>query len=176
MTGDKNKKRGSNEKVSIDILGAQRLASKLQKVIRLGTSTKQEMKEVDIFFYTHLSTPTKNILNELNILMNKSWSSKSRKLLNEIYFNIFNVLNELSSLQQFGYNDIVDSNGNVNSVKLNMLIDIDTEISSFVSLLKHNVTKLESNAQFIKLIHNQIEQLITLLIELLQKRQVFIES
>lgn len=176
MIGEPNKKRGSSEKVSVDIIGAQRLASKLQKVIRLGQSSKQDMKEVDIFFYTHLSSPTINILNELKQLMNKSMSDRSRKLLNEIHVNIFNVLNELSSLQQFGYNNIVDLKGNVNSIKINMLIDIDTEISSFITLLENNVKKLETNLKFIKMIHDQIEQLITFLIELLRKRKDFIES
>lgn len=176
MTAEPDKKSGSAEKISIDLIGAQRLASKIQRVVRLGKSTKGEMKETDIFYYNYLSLQIKNMLNELEQLKNKSWSTRSKKLLNEIYINIFNVLNELSSFQQIGYNNVVDLKGNANIIKLNMLINIDTEISSLIIHLKNNIKKLESNTRLIKAIHNQIQQLISIFNELIHKRMDLLKN
>jgi len=176
MAGEQDKKGGSPEKFSEQLKGAQRLASRLQRAVRLSQTTWRDMREVDLYISSHLISRTANALDTVDTLLNRSRSSQTREMLGQVYIDLMSLFGEFRSLEAQGYSSLIEPDGRINPVKLDQLIDLDGDLASNVVALENHVTGLNRNSRLSISSYDQIHSIMGIVVELLEERRRLVES
>ncbi len=134
------------------------------------------MRAVDRHISSYLTSKTANILDIIDSLQNGSRSARSKEMMGQLYIDVMRVFGESQSLESHGYSSLIQADGKIDSDKLDELIDLDSEMSSYTAGLERVIVSVEnrngvSNGEYL-----QIRQFIDIILELLERRRVLVES
>jgi hypothetical protein len=176
MTGDRDMKSEPRERLSKKLIGAQRLASRLQRAIRLGETSPREMQEVDLHVSSNLISRTANAIDNIDTLLNRSRSTQTREMLSRVNSDLRCLLSELKLTKNQGYSTLIREGGKIDPKKLDNLIDLDSEIAFNVAALENSAIGLNSIGRLSGTSQDQIHQSITITTEMLGKRRRILET
>ena len=114
--------------------GIVKLASLLQKALDTGRSNYVEMSEISRYISYYIKTQTDDSAMYMDYILNNYRDDNSFRRLRNDLVTLFNGLNETVAN---GYEKLVAPNGSMNRNMLEELIQIDTEITSTMSLIKN---------------------------------------
>jgi len=114
--------------------GIVKLASLLQKALDTGRSNYVEMSEISRYVSYYIKTQIDDSVMYMDYILNNYRDDNSFRHLRNDLVTLFNELNETASN---GYEKLVAPNGSVNRNMLEELIQIDTEITSAMNLIKN---------------------------------------
>jgi hypothetical protein len=114
--------------------GIVKLASLLQKALDTGRSNYVEMNEISRYVSYYIKTQIDDSSMYMDYILNNHRDDNNFKHLRNDLVTLFNELNETTSN---GYERLVAPNGNVNRTMLEDLIQVDTEITSAMNLIKN---------------------------------------
>jgi len=114
--------------------GIVKLASLLQKALDTGRSNYVEMSEISRYVSYYIKTQVDDSAIYIDYILNNHRDDNGFRRLREELFTLFNELNETTSN---GYEKLVAPNGSVNRNMLEELIQIDTEITNAMNLIKN---------------------------------------
>jgi len=113
--------------------GIVKLASLLQKALDTGRSNYVEMSEISRYVSYYIKTQIDDSGMYMDYILNNYRDDNSFRHLRDDLVKLFNELNENASN---GYEKLVAPNGSVNRSVLEELIQIDTEITSAMNMIK----------------------------------------
>jgi len=114
--------------------GIVKLASLLQKALDTGRSNYVEMSEISRYVSYYIKTQIDDSVMYMDYILNNYRDDNSFRHLRNDLVTLFNELNETASN---GYEKLVAPNGSVNRNMLEELIQIDTEITGAMNLIKN---------------------------------------
>gem|GEM_PF-1995081 len=123
-----------NKKEKQGFNGIVKLASLLQKALDTGRSNYVEMSEISRYMSYYIKTQTEDSSMHMDYILNNYRDDNSFKRLRNDLVTLFNQLNETAAN---GYEKLVAPNGSVNKGSLEGLIQIDTEITGAMNLIKN---------------------------------------
>jgi len=126
--------------------GIVKLASLLQKALDTGRSNYVEMSEISRYVGYYIKTQVDDSVMYMDYILNNYRDDNSFRRLRNDLVTLFNELNEMASN---GYEKLVAPNGSVNRDSLEELIQIDTEITSTMNLIR-NVLMAAKNSGEVK--------------------------
>ncbi len=134
------------------------------------------MREVDRYISVHLTSRTANILDIIDTLLHKSRSERSKEMLGQLYIDVMGVFSEFRSLESYGYSTLIQADRTIDPIKLDKLIDLDTDLSSYVARLEKDILGWENKDRLSKGMRDQVRHLKDITLELLEKRRQLVES
>jgi hypothetical protein len=123
-----------NKKEKQGFNGIVKLASLLQKALDTGRSNYVEMSEISRYMSYYIKTQTEESSTHMDYILNNYREDNGFKRLRNDLVTLFGELNETASS---GYEKLVAPNGSVNRGSLEELIQIDTEITGAMNLIKN---------------------------------------
>ncbi len=114
--------------------GIVKLASLLQKALDTGRSNHVEMSEISRYVSYYVKTQIDDSALYMDYILNNYRDDNGFKHLRNDLVAIFNELNDTASS---GYEKLVAPNGSVDKNMLEELIQIDTEITSAMNLIRN---------------------------------------
>jgi hypothetical protein len=123
-----------NKKEKQGFNGIVKLASLLQKALDTGRSNYVEMSEISRYMSYYIKTQTEESSAHMDYILNNYREDNGFKRLRNDLVTLFGDLNETASN---GYEKLVAPNGSVNRGSLEELIQIDTEITGAMNLIKN---------------------------------------
>lgn len=124
--------------------GIVKLASLLQKALDTGRSNNVEMGEVSRYLNYYIKTQVDDSIRYLDYMLN-NWQEdgKFEHLRNDL-LALFEAVGESPS---DGYEDLVMPNGSVSKEMLEELIQVDTEITSDIKLIRDTLMVAKSSGE-----------------------------
>ena len=132
------------KKEKLGFNGIVKLASLLQKALDTGRSNYVEMNEVSRYMGYYIKTQIEDSAMHMDYILNNYRDDNTFKRLRNDLITLFNELNETASN---GYEKLVGPNGNVNKNMLEELIQIDTEITSSMNLIKNALMAAKNSGE-----------------------------
>lgn len=114
--------------------GIVKLASLLQKALDTGRSNYVEMSEISRYISYYIKTQIDDSAMYMDYILNNYRDDNSFRRLRNDLVTLFNELNETAPN---GYEKVVAPNGSVNRNVLEELIQVDTEITSAMNLIRN---------------------------------------
>lgn len=124
--------------------GIVKLASLLQKALDTGRSNYVELSEISRYVSYYVKTQIDDSSMYMDYILNNHNDSDGFKRLRTELAELFNKLNETTVN---GYEKLVAPNGSVNKNLLEQLIQIDTEITSSMNLIKNVLMAVKNNGE-----------------------------
>ncbi|MFQ5940408.1 MAG: hypothetical protein ACE5KA_01750 [Nitrososphaerales archaeon] len=141
--------------------GIVKLASLLQKALETGRSNYIEMSEVNRYISYYVKTQIDESSAYVDYILNNSKNGMEFKRLRNDFAKVFE---EISKTTLYGYEKLVAPNGGVNKSSLEQLIEIDTEITATMNIIRNGLRNGKVHG---KITHNEVKEIDILLKELM---------
>ncbi|MEM4298082.1 MAG: hypothetical protein QW815_06930 [Nitrososphaerota archaeon] len=125
-----------------DLRNVQRLASRLQRMVKTGQGFPLVLKQVDEHFLNLVSQEISEILGRIEFLMGRTEEASLKEGLGQIYISMVDLLEDFESRGGHSYQRLLESARSVDPVRLNNLIDVDSELVFSLSKLKEVLKNL----------------------------------
>jgi hypothetical protein len=140
--------------------GVVKLASLLQKALETGKSSYVEMNEITRYVNYYVKTHVDDSCMYLDYMINKHNNGEAFGGLAD---ELRSAFGDLSKIVCEGYEKLVAPNGNVNRALLDRLIQVDSEITSTVNMIRNTLMGAKNNGQMNK---DDIKEISRMLMEL----------
>lgn len=124
--------------------GIVKLASLLQKALDTGRSNYVEMSEISRYVSYYIKTQVDDSVMYMDYILNNYRDDNSFRRFRNDLVTLFNDLNETATN---GYEKLVAPNGSVNSERLEELIQIDTEITGTINLIRNTLRAAKNSGE-----------------------------
>jgi len=162
--------RGPAGRSSEHLRSVQRFASMLQRAVDSGRARRRDMVEVDRYLSDQLVSRITSVLSRVDQVRRELISTGLKEKLNPVCSTLTRILEEFSSPEPKGYTTLVQADGSVERSRLSRLIDIDTELLSYLITVEEESARMVKK-RFLEADHEELLQVIDELDELLKRRR-----
>ncbi|NMJ87270.1 MAG: hypothetical protein EX285_05465 [Thaumarchaeota archaeon] len=116
--------------------GVVKLASLLQKALETGRSNYIEMNEISRYMGYYVKRQIDDSCMYMNYVLN---NYKNIEHFKQLSYDLKNIFNDTNKAIVHGYEKLVAPNGSVNKSLLEQLIQIDTEITTTMNIIRSTI-------------------------------------
>ncbi len=142
--------------------GIVKLASLLQKALETGRSNYVEMSEISRYISYYVKTQIDDSSMYMDYILNNYKNGTEFKKLRNDLVKVFNDINRTTA---DGYEKLVAPNGSVNKDLLEQLIQLDTEITASMSMIRGALMNAKGHGEIteqeVKEIADMVDELVT---------------
>lgn len=124
--------------------GVVKLASLLQKALETGRSNYIEMSEISRYISHYVKTQIDDSSTYMDYILNNYRNENNFK---ELRIELVNVFDDINANGVNGYEKLVAPNGSVNKSLLERLIQIDTEITTGMKMIRSVLMNAQNHGE-----------------------------
>lgn len=124
--------------------GIVKLASLLQKALETGRSNYIEMSEISRYIGYYVKTQTDDSSMYMDYMLNNYKNGRDFKHLRN---NLVNIFNDINKNIVNGYEKLLSSNGSVDKSALEELIQVDSEMTTTLSMIRSALMNAKGNGE-----------------------------
>lgn len=124
--------------------GVVKLASLLQKALETGRSNYIEMSEISRYISHYVKTQIDDSSTYMDYILNNHRNENNFK---ELRIELVNVFDDINANGVNGYEKLVAPNGSVNKSLLERLIQIDTEITTGMKMIRSVLMNAQNHGE-----------------------------
>ncbi|MBI2183502.1 MAG: hypothetical protein HYU39_00935 [Thaumarchaeota archaeon] len=140
MTGSSRGKDSSTEKPRIETTPFPNLILKIQAAARRGSSTLQEMKEVDTYVQQNLEAIADNLSGKIEAIRKYSSLDTDKENILALESAIHQLANNLKQKKDV-YAELVDRKYRINPHRLNRLLDTEAELFTTLAAVEKSLSR-----------------------------------
>jgi hypothetical protein len=175
MTRSSDRDHRITSKTSCKLKNAQKLASRLQKIINTGKTSKRDLIQIDRFFSYCLHEQTESIIQAINSSLVNGIKLKNKE--KSFYHSLIDSLKELRSIIDVcRYSDLIKKDNTVSIKKLNNIINIDSELISIIISIREYLFNKLLKKEFLREDHTEGSYFLNELIVIFKNRKALFSS
>lgn len=124
--------------------GIVKLASLLQKALETGRSNYIEMSEISRYISHYVKTQIDDSSTYMDYILNNHRNENNFK---QLRIELVNVFDDINANGVNGYEKLVAPNGSVNKSLLERLIQIDTEITTGMNMIRSVLMNAQNHGE-----------------------------
>lgn len=124
--------------------GIVKLASLLQKALETGRSNYIEMSEISRYISHYVKTQIDDSSTYMDYILNNYRNENNFK---QLRIELVNVFDDINANAVNGYEKLVAPNGSVNKSLLERLIQIDTEITTGMNMIRSVLMNAQNHGE-----------------------------